>query len=50
MIPYRDGWLLNEISADTIYKYSPDAGLIPFIVRKPSVQTMNPEIFFPKML
>jgi len=51
MIPYRDGWLLNEISADTIYKYSPDAGLIPFIVRKPSVQTMNPEIFlFPNVM
>ena len=51
MIPYRDGWLLNEISADTIYKYSPDAGLIPFIVRTPSVQTMSPEIFlFPSVM
>ncbi|MDD4593022.1 MAG: 6-bladed beta-propeller [Parabacteroides sp.] len=51
MIPYKDSWLLNEISADTIYRYSPDAGLIPFIVRKPSVQTMSPEIFlFPSVM
>jgi len=51
MIPYKDSWLLNEISADTIYRYSPDAGLIPLIVRKPSVQTMSPEIFlFPSVM
>lgn len=49
--PFRDGWLLTEPSADTIYFYKPDRSLKPFIVRTPSVQTMSPEVFlFPGVL
>ncbi len=51
LIHYKDGWLLNETSSDTIYHYSKDKGLVPFIVRTPSVQVMSPEIFlFPNVL
>lgn len=45
IIPYQDGWLLTEPSADTIYTYSSAHELKPFIVRTPSIQSMNQEIF-----
>ena len=45
MPPYQDGWLLIEPSADTIYTYSASRGLMPLIVRTPSVQGMDPEVF-----
>lgn len=49
--PFRDGWLLTEPSADTIYFYKADRSFKPFIVRTPSVQTMSPEVFlFPGVL
>lgn len=44
-IPYQDSWLLMEPSADTIYRYSQDQTMKPFIVRSPSVQLMDPEVF-----
>jgi hypothetical protein len=51
LIPYRNSWILVEISSDTIYSYSPDHTMKPFIVRTPSVQSMEPEIFlFPGVL
>jgi hypothetical protein len=51
LIPYRSSWILTELSADTIYSYSPDRTLKPFMVRTPSVQSMDPEIFlFPGVL
>lgn len=51
LIPYQNNWILIEPSADTIYSYSPDHNLKPFIVRTPSVQTMDTEIFlFPSVL
>lgn len=51
LIPRRDGWLIIEPSADTIYSYSQDQKLKPFIVRTPSVQSMDPEVFlFPSVL
>lgn len=51
LIPHEDGWLLIELSADTIYRCSSDMLLKPFIVRTPSVQAMSPEIFlFPNVL
>lgn len=51
LIPYRDSWILIEPSADTIYSYSADLKLRPFIVRTPSVQSMDPEVFlFPSVL
>ena len=45
MLPHQDGWLLIEPSADTIYTYSATKGLKPLIVRTPSVQEMDPEVF-----
>ncbi|MDR0699099.1 MAG: 6-bladed beta-propeller [Tannerella sp.] len=45
IIPDQDNWLLVELSSDTVYKYSPDEHLIPFIVRTPPVQSMETEIF-----
>jgi len=51
LIPYGDRWLLVEPSADTIYTYSIDHQMEPFIVRKPSVQSMDPEVFlFPGVI
>jgi hypothetical protein len=51
LIPYRDSWILVEPSSDTIYSYSADHSLKPFIVRTPSIQSMNPEVFlFPGVL
>ena len=45
IVPYKDHWLLAELSSDTIYTFLPDYSLTPFIVRTPSVQSMNPEVF-----
>lgn len=45
LIPYQGGWLLMEISSDTIYRYTQNHTQTPFIVRTPSVQTMSPAIF-----
>jgi hypothetical protein len=51
LIPYQDSWILVEPSADTIYSYSADHTLTPFIVRTPSVQSMDPKIFlFPGVI
>jgi hypothetical protein len=51
LIPYRDSWILVEISSDTLYSYSPDHSMKPFIVRTPSIQSMDPEVFlFPGVL
>ena len=38
-------WTLMDTSADTLYNYAPDSTLSPFIVRIPSVHTMEPEVF-----
>lgn len=51
LTPYRDRWILTEPSSDTIYNYSADHGMKPFIVRTPSVQSMSPEVFlFPGVI
>ena len=42
---FRDRILLNEPSSDTIYRYSDEKGLIPYMCRIPSIHSMNPEIF-----
>lgn len=50
-IPFLDNWLLVEPSSDTIYKLLPDYNIIPFIVKTPSVKSMNPEVFlFPGVI
>jgi hypothetical protein len=51
IIPYHGGCVLTEPSSDTIFKIAPDYSMIPLIVRTPSVQSMNPEVFLlPRML
>ncbi|MDR1356794.1 MAG: 6-bladed beta-propeller [Tannerellaceae bacterium] len=45
IIPYFGDWLIVELSADTVYRYSPDHTMTPLIVRTPSIQNMDPEIF-----
>lgn len=51
ILPFHDGWILSEASSDTVFRFSPDNRMIPFMVRTPSVQSMNPEVFlFPKIL
>jgi hypothetical protein len=51
VVPYFDRWLLVEPSADTLYCYSSDHTMTPFIARTPSIQSMDPEIFlFPGVL
>jgi len=51
IIPYQDNWILTEPSSDTVFIFSYDYTLTPFIARTPSVQSMNPEVFlFPEVL
>lgn len=45
LIPHNDNWILSELSSDTVYTFLPDQNLRPFLVRSPSIQTMNPEEF-----
>ena len=42
--PNNGNWILSEFSSDTIYTFLPDYSLRPFIVRTPSVQSMDPEV------
>lgn len=51
IVPFQNNWILTEPSADTIYMSQPDNSLKPYIVRTPSVHTMQPEIFlFPGVI
>ncbi|MDR2921284.1 MAG: 6-bladed beta-propeller [Tannerella sp.] len=51
IIPYFDKWLLVESSADTVYTYSPDHSMMPFIVRTPTIQSTDPVVFlFPSII
>ena len=45
IIPFNGNWLLAELSTDTIFRFLPDYSLCPFLVRTPSIQSMNPEEF-----
>lgn len=45
IMPCFNDYILTEHSADTLYRFSPDRTLKPFIVRTPSVQSMTPEKF-----
>jgi len=51
IIPYHDSWILTESSSDTIFRLLPDYSMSPFMVRTPSIQTMEePEVFlFPSI-
>ena len=51
IFPYQDHWILAQPASDTIYKLLPDYNIIPLIVRTPSIQSMNPEVFLsPELL
>jgi hypothetical protein len=43
--PHQGKWILADTSSDTLYMYSPDHTLTPFLVRTPSTHVMDPEIF-----
>ena len=43
IIPYKDNWILLELSSDTIYTLMTDYSLRPFIAKTPPIHTMNPE-------
>lgn len=45
IIPYKGNWILLELSSDTVYTFSFDHNLRPFLVRSPSIQSMTPEVF-----
>ncbi|MDR2913849.1 MAG: 6-bladed beta-propeller [Tannerella sp.] len=45
IFPYKGNWLLLELSSDTVYSFLPDYSLRPFLVRAPSIQSMEPEVF-----
>ena len=49
--PFQNNWILTEPSSDTLYRLLSDHSLLPFMVRTPSVQSMDPEVFlFPGVL
>lgn len=51
IVPFQNNWILTEPSTDTVYMNQPDNSIHPFMVRTPSVHTMEPEVFlFPGVL
>jgi len=45
IVPFYDTWILVETSSDTVYQYMSNHNMLPFIVRTPPIQSMDPEIF-----
>jgi hypothetical protein len=45
IVPYLDGWILVDPSADTLYRYYPDHTMTPFIVKTPPIRSFDPEIW-----
>lgn len=45
IFPFKGNWVLSEISSDTVFTFLPDYSLCPFIVRTPSIQSMDPGEF-----
>lgn len=43
-VPHNN-WILVEPSSDTIYSYSSEYKMRPFLTRTPSIQSMDPEVF-----
>lgn len=47
----KGNWVLVDTSSDTIYHYLSDGNRAPFIVRTPSIHSMEPEVFlFPTVI
>lgn len=50
-VPASREWYLASVSSDTIYRHLPDGSEQPYMVRTPSIHSMDPEVFlFPKMM
>lgn len=50
ILPLGDSWILTEASSDTVFSFSSKLRMEPFMVRTPSIQSMEPEVFlFPKV-
>ena len=50
-VPANREWYLASVSSDTIYRHLPDGSEQPYMVRTPSIHSMDPEVFlFPKMM
>ena len=50
-IPAKKEWYLASVSSDTISRLLPDGSEQPYMVRTPSIHSMDPEVFlFPKMM
>lgn len=45
-MPQQENWLLMRPSSDTIYTYLPNGDITPFLVRTPSIHTMEPPVVF----
>ncbi|MDR0602925.1 MAG: 6-bladed beta-propeller [Bacteroidales bacterium] len=46
IIPFKGNWTLVELSSDTVYTFLPDDyNLRPFLVRTPSIQSIDPKVF-----
>ena len=45
IIPYHGDFVLAEASSDTVYTCFSDGTISPFIVRTPSIYSMEPEVF-----
>jgi hypothetical protein len=51
LIPHGGNWILMSPSSDTVFWYSSEHNMTPFIARTPSIQSMDPEVFlFPGIL
>lgn len=49
--PHDGNCLLTKTSSDTVYNYLPDGTLRPFIVRTPSIHSMDTKVFlFPTII
>lgn len=44
ILPFNGGKILLDVFSDTIYTFMPNKTLRPFIVRTPSVKSMDPEV------
>ncbi|MFV0272030.1 MAG: 6-bladed beta-propeller [Macellibacteroides fermentans] len=44
ILPFNGGMILLDVFSDTIYTFMPNKTLRPFIVRTPSVKSMDPEV------
>lgn len=45
ILPFDGNWLFSEVSSDTIYKFSKNHNLNPFVVKTPSIRSLNSDIF-----